>query len=127
MDDDSKHLNRRKHPRHALHDAVRVIDRVTGQSVGTLANLSIDGLMLVNSDPLNADCLYQLKVSVNGSVIGDDANKTYELHVGVDCLWNSPAASVTAAAYWSGCQIIDVSDEDLAVIQRVVDVLAEDS
>jgi hypothetical protein len=123
MEQDNDYANRRKHPRHNLRDVVRVVDRATGQSVGTVANLSLEGLMVVNNTPLNLDCIYQLSVCVDGSVLGDAAGKTYELHLGVDCLWNSPAAAVTAAAYWSGCQIIDVADADLAVIQRLIDTL----
>ncbi len=124
MESDNDFSNRRKHPRHNLHDVVRVIDKATGQSVGTVANLSLEGLMVVNSVPLHLDCIYQLSICVDGGVLGDAAGETRELDLGVDCLWNSPAASVTAAAYWSGCQIIDVADEDLAVIQQLIDTLA---
>ncbi len=124
MEASNDFTNRRKHPRHDLRDAVRVINKATGQSVGTVANLSLEGLMVVNSAPLNLDCIYQLSVCVEGGVLGSDTNETYELHLGVDCLWNSPSATTSAAAYWSGCQIIDVSDEDLVLIQRLIDVLA---
>lgn len=124
MDEDNNFANRRKHPRHNLRDVVRVIDKATGQSVGTVANLSLEGLMVVNSVPLNLDCIYQLQLCVDDSVLGGTAGEVRELHLGVDCLWNSPTASVAAAAYWSGCQIIDMADEDLAVIQRLIDTLA---
>lgn len=126
MEQDNDYANRRKHPRHNLRDVVRVVDKATGQSIGTVANLSLDGLMLINSEPLHVDCIYQLSVCVDGSVLGEAENKTIELHLGVDCLWNSPTASVTAAAYWSGCQIIDVAEEDFPTIQRLIDVLALD-
>ncbi|MEZ5436013.1 MAG: PilZ domain-containing protein [Pseudomonadales bacterium] len=126
MEQDIDSANRRKHPRHNLRDVVRVVDKATGQSIGSVANLSLEGLMLVNNAPLHVDCIYQLSVCVDGSVLGEADNKTVELHLGVDCLWNSPASSVTAAAYWSGCQIIDVADEDLVVIQHLIDALALD-
>ncbi|HNE25853.1 MAG TPA: PilZ domain-containing protein [Pseudomonadales bacterium] len=124
METNNDYANRRKYPRHNLQDVVRVIDKATGQSVGTVANLSLDGLMVVDNVPLNLDCIYQLSVCVDEGVLGGVAGKIRELHLGVDCLWNSPSASVTSAAYWSGCQIIDVSDEDMVVIQHLVDVLA---
>ena len=113
-------VSRRKHPRHNLRDVVSVVDKASGQSVGTVANLSLEGLMLVNSKPLNPDCIYQLRLNIDGAALG----AAQEIELGVDCLWSSPAASVPAAAYWSGCQIIDVSEKDFAVITKLIDSLA---
>lgn len=114
--------SRRKHPRHALRDTVIVLDQSTGEPVGTVANLSLEGLMLVNNKPLHADSLYQLCLQVpEGLMPGQPA---WEIRMGVDCLWNSPAENVTAATYWSGCQIIDISDTDFARIQQLIDAVA---
>jgi hypothetical protein len=117
--------SRRKHERHSLRDSVRVIDKSTGQSVGTVANLSLEGLMLVSSAPLSADCIYQLSLTIAESVLPGLDGGTHEIPLGVDCLWSSPAKSASASAYWSGCQIIDISESDFELIKKLIDSLAE--
>lgn len=118
-------VSRRKHPRHNLRDSVHVIDRATGESVGTVANLSLEGLMLVNSAPLHADRIYQLCLTIDGNVIPDAGERDHEIHVGVDCLWSSPAQSASVSAYWSGCQIIDISEADFELVKKLLGAIAE--
>jgi hypothetical protein len=117
-------ISRRKHPRHNLRDAVRVIDKASGQSVGTVANLSLEGLVLVNSSPLHADCIYQLCLTVDGSVMPDASGDSHDIQVGVDCLWTSPAESASASTYWSGCQIIDISEADFELVKKLLGAIA---
>lgn len=118
-------VSRRKHPRHNLREAVRVVDKASGESVGTVANLSLEGLMLVNSSPLHADHIYQLCLTVNGGVIPGEDGRTHEIQMGVDCLWSSPAQSASASAYWSGCQIIDISEADFELIKKLLGAIAD--
>lgn len=116
-------LSRRKHPRHALRNAVSVVDQATGEPVGTIANLSLEGMMLVNNKPLHTDCIYQLCLNIpEGLIPGQPGG---EIRLGVDCLWNSPAESVAASTYWSGCQIIDISEDDFAMIRELIASVAE--
>ncbi|HSC75848.1 MAG TPA: PilZ domain-containing protein [Pseudomonadales bacterium] len=117
--------SRRKHERHSLRNAVHVIDKATGQSVGTVANLSLEGLMLVNSTPLHADCIYQLSLTIAESVLPGLDGGVHDIPLGVDCLWSSPAQSASTSAYWSGCQIIDVSESDFELIKKLISSLAE--
>ena len=112
-------ISRRKHPRHSLRDAVRVVDIASGQSMGTVANLSVEGLMLVNNEPLNADRIYQLCLTIAENVI-EDSDGPHDVQLGVDCLWSSPAQSTSASAYWSGCQIIDISEADFELIKKLI-------
>lgn len=115
--------SRRKHPRHTLRNAVKVVELGSGETVGTVANLSLEGIMLVNNKPLHSDCIYQLCLSVADGVIpGYDGG---EIRMGVDCLWNSPAENVSAATYWSGCQIIDIADSDFELVKRLLATIAE--
>ena len=118
-------VSRRKHPRHNLRDSVRVIDNATGESVGTVANLSLEGLMLVNSSPLHADHIYQLCLTIDSGLMQDAEGRCHEIHVGVDCLWSSPAQSASASAYWSGCQIIDISEADFELVKKLLGAIAE--
>ena len=113
-------ISRRKHPRHNLRDAVRVIDKASGESIGTVANLSMEGLMLVNSEPLHADRIYQLCLTIAENVIADSDGRAHDVQLGVDCLWSSPAQSTSTSAYWSGCQIIDISEADFELIKKLI-------
>ncbi|HEY9036695.1 MAG TPA: PilZ domain-containing protein [Pseudomonadales bacterium] len=119
--DSNNHESRRKYPRYSLNKRIRVVNRQTGESLGLIANLSQGGLMLVDSSPLVADGIYQLAVELESGVIGNSEPCVIEL--GVDCLWNSPAADQKSDAYWSGCEIIDISDEHLSLMDRLIAVV----
>lgn len=121
--DNNDFASRRKHARHTLGSTVDVIDRTTGESVGSIANLSLEGLMLVNSQPLTTDSLYQLKLLVEEGVI--PARPASEICVGVDCLWTSPGMPSHESIFWSGCQIIDIADEDFELIRLLLDSAVE--
>ncbi|TNF34974.1 MAG: PilZ domain-containing protein [Gammaproteobacteria bacterium] len=110
--------NRRKHPRYPLDKKIHVINRATNESLGVIANLSEGGLMLVHRSPLPADGIYQLAIELEPGVIANKDMVTIEL--GVDCLWNSPAAQQQADAYWSGCEIIDISDQHLGLLVQLI-------
>ncbi|HQQ75294.1 MAG TPA: PilZ domain-containing protein [Pseudomonadales bacterium] len=121
--DSGDFVSRRKYPRHTLRNSVLVVDQLSGESVGAVANLSLEGLMLVNNKPLRSDCIYQLKMVIAEDVIADAAGS--EISIGVDCLWSSPAESIQSSSYWSGCQIIDISDADFSLMKQLIAAVAE--
>lgn len=108
--------SRRKHHRHLLRNVVKVIDLSSGNNVGVVVNLSEEGIMLVNNTALRPDCIYQLQLDIAAGVIGEEAAV---INMGIDCLWTSPAESM-ASMYWSGCQIIDISDDSHARMQALI-------
>lgn len=114
---------RRKHPRYPLDKHVHVVDRQTGKSLGRIVNVSQGGMMLVDSAALQEERIYQLVIELDPGVIGNTDTCTIEL--GVDCLWNSPAATEKAAVYWSGCEIIDISDNNLELLERLIATVSE--
>lgn len=118
--DQSSPASRRKYKRHILRDVVRVVDQHTGELVGTVANLSEEGIMLVNREALTAEHIYQVQLQIAPGTL----DNTDEIHIdiGIDCLWVSPASG-QAATYWSGCQIIDMSDEAAHDIVRIIQKL----
>lgn len=113
---------RRKHPRHSLRNTITVLDKNTGEVLGSIANLSEEGILLVNNEPLESDNIYQIRLKIAAGILQD--NQSAEIDLGIDCLWISPAKSA-ASTYWSGCQIIDASDEAFALIKQIIDKLAE--
>ena len=115
--------SRRKHPRYPLDKHVHVMDRKTGKSLGRIVNVSQGGMMLVDSAPLQEECIYQLTIELESGVIGNAETCTIEL--GVDCLWHTPAVTEKAAVYWSGCEIIDISDKNLELLERLIATVSE--
>ena len=119
--DNSSFESRRKHPRHTLRNTVTVVDKNSGKTLGTIANLSQEGIMLVNNHPLESDNIYQVRLCIAEGVLADE--KPVTLEMGIDCLWVSPAGD-TASTYWSGCQIIDISDSASTLIEQIIERLS---
>ena len=120
--DQSSFASRRKHPRHSLRNAVTVIDKNSGAVLGTVANLSREGIMLVNSHTLESDSIYQIRLQIAPGVL--DESQPVEIDIGIDCLWVSPAGN-TSSTYWSGCQIIDSSDDSFVLIEKIIQSLSD--
>lgn len=80
---------------------IEVTDTITGDSLGSVGNLSRNGVMLICIHPLRDDAIYQLKLSM------PDRGETME--IGVHTMWTQHAA--TGAYQWSGHRIISISGE----------------
>lgn len=114
--------SRRKHTRHSLRNSVLVTEQGADVSLGLVVNLSHEGIMLVNSKPLQPDCLYQIRLTISEGVI--EGGAACHIDLGIDCLWTSPAEG-KASMYWSGCQIIDISDEAFSLMQRLINAVGD--
>ena len=110
----SHYEKRRKYPRHHLHSPIQVIDGMTQQRLGTLANLSLDGLMIMGRRPLKHDRLYQLTLHLPQMIDGKSV-----IQVGVDCLWSKTVQQ--EGIYWSGCHIIDYADNDMTTLVHMIE------
>lgn len=105
---------RRNHERHRIEEAITAVDRMTGQVLGMVANLSLEGLMVAGPRPLASDSIFQLTLTFDKPVAGANA-----LNLGVDCMWNS-ANERDPDLYWSGCQIIDLADKDITLLEAII-------
>jgi hypothetical protein len=102
--------SKRKPPEHVIH----VVNAMTGQSIGRIGNLSIDGLMLMATVPLREDALYQFVFSLPGN-----AGHPVPVEVGVHEQWLEPAGA--PGQYWAGFRIIDISAPDYETLRHWVD------
>jgi len=102
----------RKKRRVAIAERVDVTDAYSGNTLGQLVNLSIDGLMLVGPGFIRPGTLYQLRIPL------DMQANAQVLLVGAECLWCQDANE--SGAYWSGFQIIDISPEPRQALASVV-------
>ncbi len=97
--------NRRSQRRRTLNGVVNVVNQFDEVVLGRLVNITTEGLMLVNPSPLATDTLYQIILA-----LPEELNGVRQIELGMDCLWTSPT-NPDADMYWSGCHIIDISQE----------------
>jgi hypothetical protein len=105
MIEDASTPNRRTQRRRTISGSVNIVNQFDGTVLGRLVNITTEGLMLVNAAPLAADTLYQVVLE-----LPETLNNTMRIELGMDCLWTSPT-DPDADMYWSGCHIIDISEE----------------
>ncbi|KAF1705634.1 PilZ domain-containing protein [Pseudoxanthomonas suwonensis] len=99
----------RRLPRRQVAGSVPVADVMGGQVVGHLGNLSEGGLLLLATQPLCEDALYQLEFALDGTTIG----------VGAHLLWSAPAN--TPGQAWCGFRFLTISEVHRARVRAWVE------
>jgi len=97
--------NRRSQRRRTLNGVVNVVNQFDETVLGRLVNVTTEGLMLVSPTALATDTLYQTILA-----LPEELDGVRQIELGMDCLWTSPT-NPDADMYWSGCHIIDISEE----------------
>ncbi|MBR9912722.1 MAG: PilZ domain-containing protein [Gammaproteobacteria bacterium] len=100
--------------RHAIETVVDVYDANQGLRLGRLANIHVEGLMVMGSAGMQADYVYQLELRLPNPINGTDS-----IQLGADCLW--VRNSEDSALCWAGCQIIDLS----AAARQQIEILVQ--
>lgn len=96
----------RRNQRRRAHHAIPVINTITGEPIGHIGNLSVDGMLLISSRRLAEAALFQFSFPLpNG---GSDSQQPIE--VGVHEQW-SEAANVPGQ-FWTGFRIIDIGPDE---------------
>ena len=90
--------------------AIQVTNSLTGEVIGHVGNLSIDGMLLITSRKLPEDALFQFQFQLPSGA----SAKSHQLEVGVHEQW-CEAANVPGQ-YWSGFRIIDIAPDDYNVL-----------
>ncbi len=120
VDMSEEFLKRRKYPRHRLEEPIKITDRFSNEELGVLANISLDGIMIVGRNPLSKDSIYQIALTLPDEIEGKQ-----QVEMGVDCLWVNASAE-DAGLHWSGCQIIDYAESDVLLLERIIEQLKID-
>ena len=84
---------------------LRVTDAMSGDPVGHLGNLSIDGMMLIARTPIVDDGLYQFVFH-----LPDVHGQLHPIEVGAHQLWSEPPTS--EGKVWIGFRFIDIAADD---------------
>lgn len=101
----------RKNKRVKPHTKIDVIDFMTGDSMGELLNISRDGILLNSDRKISRGEMFQTILDIR-----DEAYS--EISVGVECLWtDSPRSDFN----FSGLHIIDISEQDQSILDKVIE------
>ena len=109
---DNSNETRRKQ-RHELCKPIPVIDTLSGESVGALANITVEGMLIICNRPMDANRIYQIELQLPESIDGHTS-----IGVGIDCLWVKQGES--QELNWAGCEIIDADQDALDVIESLI-------
>ena len=93
----------RRAKRRKASDTILVTDAMTERVVGRLGNLSETGLLLMASEPLVDDALYQLRFLL------EDGGTPQPIEVGAHLLWLDRASA--PAVVWAGFRFIAVVED----------------
>ncbi len=108
----------RRSVRKRARDAIMVINAMTGETLGRIGNLSVDGMMLITPQPLPEGRLYQLQF-----MLASAERHPRRLEIGIQCMWSDAAR--TDRTYWTGCRIIDIAPAERDILADWVERAAE--
>jgi hypothetical protein len=103
----------RRARRRKVEDNIDVLDTMTDTVIGYVSDLSETGMLLILSQPLVSDALYQVRFALPGA---DQRRRVIEL--GAHELWSDQASA--PGQVWTGFRFIDISADDLAFIRAWV-------
>jgi len=104
-------IEKRRGPRKRLDVLLQVSDAMTGNVVGQLGNISLEGMMLVANMPIVDDALYQFVFH-----LPDSHGQLRPVEVGAHELWSE--RTNMHGRTWAGFRFIDISPGDLAVLRE---------
>ena len=107
-------IEHRRSPRKPPGVIIQVTNTLTGDVIGRLGNLSIDGMMLVANKPVVEDGLYQLQFN-----LPDEHGRLHPIDVGVHEQWSEDAN--VPGQQWVGFRFIDIGPNDAAALRTWLD------
>lgn len=105
--------DRRKFKRRFIMYYTRVFDRSTGAVLGYLVDLSAVGAMVVSEEPLTPDTEYRLRMD-----LPEEFSSRACLDFDATCVWSRP--DTDPRFYDSGFHLANVSEGDIALIERMI-------
>lgn len=104
----------RRSERIPVQERIAVLDRMTGQPLGRIGNLSEGGMMLIVEEAVPEDALFQL-----GFPLGEQGPV---LEVGAQAMWVEAAQS--PGSWWAGFRFIDIAERDQQRLEGWLQTLA---
>jgi len=91
---------------------------MTSHELGSLANITNDGLMLVSKTKIETNRIYQISLQLPFAIEGSNS-----IDLVIDCLWSNSDDSTDL--YWAGCAIIDADDIANTAIETLIESYSE--
>lgn len=91
-----------------------IVDRNSGNIVGTLGDITIRGLMLVGDNPFDTNAVYQLKLVMPTAILG-----SREIPFDGRCVWSKETAE--SSRFCAGFQFTDISSQNVERIELMVE------
>ncbi|MEJ2200372.1 MAG: PilZ domain-containing protein [Desulfuromonadaceae bacterium] len=92
---------------------LEAVDVETDQEIGRVVDMTPDGLMIINKDPLAINRIYHLKIKLPKELAGDT-----ELYFKAECRWCRQ--SINDQFFDAGLRITDISADDKLRIDMVL-------
>jgi hypothetical protein len=104
---------RRKFKRRYLMYYSRVFDRKTGRVLGYLVDLTPEGIMIISEEPIETEQTFRLRMDLPEG-LSTKGNLDFE----AASVWCK--ADIDPHFYGTGFQISEVSPDDIALIERMI-------
>lgn len=106
--------HRRRYKRRTVPQAVEVVDTMTDRIVGRLGNLSAGGMMLIGTQTLVEEALYQFRFT-----LPDGRGRLRPIQVGAQMLWSDNASG--SGQVWTGFRFIAIRTRDAGFLRSWAD------
>ena len=93
---------------------IQVTNSISGEVIGFVGNLSIDGMLLIANTPLVDDALYQLRFSLR-----DAPHHTSPIEVGAHLLWQDRTSM--PGQTWTGFRCITMLESEMLQLRQWLD------
>ncbi len=103
---------KRRQVRVPVDDEIYVKELASGRELGILANINMDGFMLIGDEGIKEDKFYELIIGLEPGMPDG------EITLGAECLWISETG--TGDQIWAGFQFTQVSDSARDRIEKLI-------
>ena len=108
-------MQKRAHERLSPRSTIQAVNSLDGRALGVLVNISSSGFMLLSEEE------HPMPGSIHQLQLLDLGNHALDISLGATCLWQEEASA--SNSYWSGFQIIDISDSNQEQLQSYLKTL----
>jgi len=105
---------KRRSERFDVSSPLNVVDTISAESLGIIVNVSAEGMMVLGAKDIVEGAVYQVDVPIASA-----DNRILKL--AIECLWSAEADS--GGKYWSGYQVIDISEDNRVVLDQLISEL----
>jgi hypothetical protein len=106
---------RRKLKRKYLIFFTRVFDSQDGKWLGNLADVTSEGMMIISETPVETGKTFDLSMDLPADIFGQDS-----LNFKGQSIWCQP--DIDPSFHNTGFKLLDLSEDELTIIQRIIDV-----